>query len=110
MDMGMGGKPKVATDVIAEEIAGLAGNDLKALMASKDLFAVTEAITAGALQKTRDLLSQRNPAGLGALLLEFVRCRPDADQQGKVRFLLEDIDTARALVESLDIYIKEGKE
>ena len=87
MDMGMGGKPKVETDVIAEEIAGLAGKDLKDLMASKDRFAVTEAMTAGALQKALDLLSQRNHEDLGALLLESDRCRPGADQLGKVRFL-----------------------
>jgi uncharacterized protein (UPF0261 family) len=67
MDMGMGGKPTVETDVRADEIAGLAGKNLRDLMASKDRFAVTEAMTAGALRKALDLLSQRSLDGLVAL-------------------------------------------
>ncbi len=67
MDIGMGGEPTVQVDIRAEEIAALAGKDLKDLMASKDRFAVTEAMTAGAQQKTLELLSQGNFDGIVAL-------------------------------------------
>lgn len=67
MDISMGGTSRVQADITPEEIASLAGKDLKDLVASKDRFAVTEAMTIGARQKAMELLSQGNLEGMVAL-------------------------------------------
>ena len=67
MDISMGGEPAVKPDIQSEEIAGLAGKDLKDLVASSDRFAVTETMTLGAEQKALELLSRGNLDGMVAL-------------------------------------------
>jgi len=67
MDISMGGKPAIQAEIGPAEIASLAGRELKDLMASKDRFAVTEAMTSGAKQKALELLSQGNLEGMVAL-------------------------------------------
>lgn len=67
MDISMGGDPMIRADISPEEIATLAGKELKDLVASKDRFFVTEAMTKGAQQKAMELLSDGNMGGMVAL-------------------------------------------
>jgi uncharacterized protein (UPF0261 family) len=67
MDLSMGGRPGYAADVTPEEIAKLADKDIKDLMSSKDRFAVTNTMSAGAQQKALDLLSEKKLDGIVAL-------------------------------------------
>jgi len=67
MDLSMGGHPGFQADIPPHEIAGLVGKTLEELTASRDRFAVTNLMTAGAQQKAFDLLSRGNLHGIVAL-------------------------------------------
>jgi len=67
MDLSMGEKPMFQAEIPPEEIACLAGRNLKDLVQSKDRFAVTNAMTMGAQQKALDLLSKGSLNGVVAL-------------------------------------------
>ncbi len=67
MDLSMGGEPMFQGEISPEEIARLAGKNLKDLVHSKDRFAVTHAMSTGAQQKALDLLSEGNLDGVVAL-------------------------------------------
>jgi uncharacterized protein (UPF0261 family) len=67
MDLSMGGYPSFQADITPQEIAGLVGKSLEEIVASKDRFAVVDAMRAGAQQKALDLLSQDHLDGIVAL-------------------------------------------
>ncbi|MGD9034519.1 MAG: Tm-1-like ATP-binding domain-containing protein, partial [Desulfobacteraceae bacterium] len=67
MDISMGGDPSYQADITSQEIAGLAGKDIAAIRASKDRLTITNAMSAGAQQKTLDLLSQGELDGIVSL-------------------------------------------
>jgi uncharacterized protein (UPF0261 family) len=67
MDVGMGGKAPIKTDVTSEEIARKAGRDIRDIIASKDRFDVTNAMSEGARLKALDLLSEGKLDGIVAL-------------------------------------------
>lgn len=67
MDLSMGGHPVFQADITPHEIAGLMGKNLEELTASRDRFAVTNLMTAGAQQKALDLLSRGSLHGIVAL-------------------------------------------
>lgn len=67
MDLSMGGDPNFQADITPREIANLAGKNLEDLITSKDRFAVTNAMSAGAQQKALDLISQGRLDGIVAL-------------------------------------------
>ncbi len=67
MDLSMGGEPMIQAEISPQEIACLAGKNLKDLIHSKDRFAVTNAMSMGAQQKALDLLSQGSLQGVVAL-------------------------------------------
>jgi uncharacterized protein (UPF0261 family) len=67
MDLSMGGDPGFQADISPREIARLVGKNLEDLVASKDRFSVTNAMSAGAQQKALDLLSENRLDGIVAL-------------------------------------------
>ncbi len=67
MDISMGGDPSYQADITSEEIASLAGKDIEAIRASKDRLTITNAMSAGAQQKTLDLLSRGELHGIVSL-------------------------------------------
>ena len=67
MDISMGGAPALQADIPPEEIAGLAGKDMEEIRASKDRLSITSAMSAGALQKSMDLLSRGQLDGIVSL-------------------------------------------
>jgi uncharacterized protein (UPF0261 family) len=67
MDISMGGDPSYQADITSEEIARLAGKDIEAIRASKDRLTITNAMSAGAQQKTLDLLSRGELHGIVSL-------------------------------------------
>jgi uncharacterized protein (UPF0261 family) len=67
MDLSMGGEPMFQAEISSEEIAGLAGKNLKELVHSKDRFAVNNVMAMGAQQKALDLLSKGSLDGVIAL-------------------------------------------
>jgi len=67
MDISMGGDPSYQADITTEEIAALAGKDIKAIRSSKDRLTITNAMSAGAQQKALDLLSRKELDGIVSL-------------------------------------------
>jgi len=67
IDLSMGASPSFEADIPAEEVARAAGKKIRELRTSKDRFAVTEAITAGAQRKILELLSKYDLDGVVAL-------------------------------------------
>jgi uncharacterized protein (UPF0261 family) len=67
MDISMGGDPSYQADITSEEIARLAGKDIEAIRASKDRLTITNAMSAGAQQKTLELLSRGELHGIVSL-------------------------------------------
>lgn len=67
MDMGMGGEPQVQADITAREIAGLMGSDTEEFRMSRDRFAKTEVMVAGAQKKIIELLKRGEVDGAVAL-------------------------------------------
>lgn len=67
MDVGMGGQAPFETEVSSKEIARLAGRDINEIMASKDRFDITNAMSEGARLKAMDLLSTGNLDGIVSL-------------------------------------------
>ena len=67
MDLSMGGHPGFQADITPREIASLVGKNLEEINASRDRFAVVDAMSAGAQQKALDLLSQDSLDGIVAL-------------------------------------------
>lgn len=67
MDVSMGGHSIYQADITPHEIASLVGKNLEELVASKDRFVVTNAMSTGAQQKALDLLSEGSLDGIVAL-------------------------------------------
>src|SRR4030043_515819 len=67
MDLSTGGRSHIQADIPPQEIASLVGKDFEEIISSKDRFAVTNAMSAGAQQKALDLLSRGNLHGMVAL-------------------------------------------
>jgi uncharacterized protein (UPF0261 family) len=67
MDVGMGGKAPFKAEVNAEEIARLAGRDINDIIASRDRFDITNAMSEGARLKALDLLSTGDLDGIVSL-------------------------------------------
>jgi uncharacterized protein (UPF0261 family) len=67
MDLSTGGRSHIQADIPPQEIASLVGKNFEEIIFSKDRFAVTNAMSAGAQQKALDLLSQGNLDGIVAL-------------------------------------------
>jgi uncharacterized protein (UPF0261 family) len=67
MDLSMGSHPSFQADITPSEIASLVGKDLEEIIASRDRFAVVDAMSAGAQQKALELLSQDSLDGIVAL-------------------------------------------
>jgi uncharacterized protein (UPF0261 family) len=67
MDMSMGGEPQVQADIAAREIAGLMGSDTEEFRISRDRFAKTEVMVAGAQKKITELLKRGEVDGAVAL-------------------------------------------
>jgi uncharacterized protein (UPF0261 family) len=67
MDVGMGGKAPFEAEVSADEIARLAGRDIKEIIASRDRFDITNAMSEGARLKALDLLSTGDLDGIVSL-------------------------------------------
>lgn len=67
MDLSMGGHPSFQADITPREIASLVGKNLEEIIASKDRFAVVDAMRTGAQQKALDLLSRDHLDGIVAL-------------------------------------------
>ena len=67
MDISMGGTAALEADITPEEIAGLAGKDMEEIRASRDRLSITNAMSAGALQKSLDLLSRGELDGIVSL-------------------------------------------
>ena len=67
MDLSMGGRSLFPADITPQEIAGLGGKDLEELIASKDRFSVTAAMSSGAQQKALELLAAGRLQGIVAL-------------------------------------------
>jgi uncharacterized protein (UPF0261 family) len=67
MDVGMGGKAPFKADVTSDEIARLAGRDINDIIASRDRFDITNAMSKGARQKALDLISSGDLDGIVSL-------------------------------------------
>jgi len=67
MDISMGGHPSYQAEITPEEIARLAGGDLKEIVSSRDRSAAVNTMTMGAQQKALDLLSKGELHGIVAL-------------------------------------------
>ncbi|MBN2123334.1 MAG: Tm-1-like ATP-binding domain-containing protein [Deltaproteobacteria bacterium] len=67
MDLSMGGRPSFEAEITPEEIAGLAGASMEDIRTSKDRLTITNTMSAGALQKALDLLSQGELDGIVSL-------------------------------------------
>jgi len=67
MDISMGGHPSYQAEITPEEIARLAGGDLKEIVSSRDRSAAVNTMTMGAQQKSLDLLSKEELHGIVAL-------------------------------------------
>ena len=67
MDLSMGGHPGFQADITPREIASLVGKNFEEIVTSKNRFAAVHAMSAGAQEKTLDLLSRGSLNGIVAL-------------------------------------------
>lgn len=67
MDLSTGGHPSIRAEIPPQEIAHLMGRNFEEIVSSKDRFDVTQTMSAGAQQKTLELLSKGELHGIVAL-------------------------------------------